>query len=83
MRNGSKIVLRGEAGCSEPGLQPGDVILLVNERKHERFQRVGIDLVHRKTIGLREALCGFTLHVKHLDGRVLKVEQPPGERQAV
>lgn len=32
MKNGSKVVLRGEAGCSEPGLAPGDIILLVQVR---------------------------------------------------
>ncbi len=40
--------------------------------------QVGIDLVYKKTIGLSEALCGLTLHIKHLDGRVLKVPHPPG-----
>lgn len=29
MKNGSKVYLRGEAGCSEPGLAPGDIILVV------------------------------------------------------
>ena len=28
-RPGQKIVLRGEAGISEPGLEPGDVVLVV------------------------------------------------------
>lgn len=29
MKAGARITLRGEAGCSEPGLAPGDVVLIV------------------------------------------------------
>lgn len=32
MRTGSRIVLRGEAGCSEPGLLAGDVILTIVQK---------------------------------------------------
>lgn len=32
MKHGSKITLRGEAGCSEPGLAPGDIILVVAQK---------------------------------------------------
>lgn len=79
MKQGSKIVLRGEAGCSEPGLAPGDVVLVVAQREHESFKRVNIDLVMEKKINLVDALCGCEFHVKHLDGRVLKVVMPPGK----
>lgn len=79
MKNGTRIVLRGEAGCSEPGLAPGDVVLVLQQKEHEHFQRAGIDLVYKKSIGLAEALCGLTLHIKHLDGRILKVPHPPGQ----
>mmetsp|Transcript_5398 Transcript_5398/g.11894 ORF Transcript_5398/g.11894 Transcript_5398/m.11894 type:complete len:435 (+) Transcript_5398:126-1430(+) len=79
MKQGSKITLRGEAGCSEPGLAPGDVVLVVQQKEHDVFKRVNIDLIMEKKISLTEALCGCTFHVKHLDGRVLKVTTPPGE----
>ena len=45
MKAGSRITLRGEAGCSEPGLAPGDVVLLINPKEHATFKRVNIDLV--------------------------------------
>eukprot|EP00798_Chlamydomonas_sp_ICE-L_P014207 gene14207-20177_t len=79
MKQGSKIVLRGEAGCSEPGLTPGDVVLVIQQKEHETFKRVNVDLVIEKKISLTEALCGVTLHIKHLDGRVLQIATPPGE----
>jgi len=78
MRNGSRITLRGEAGISEPGLQPGDVILVVNEKPHDSFKRVGLDLVMEKQISLVDALTGLEFSISHLDGRILKVKTPEG-----
>ncbi|EFJ49194.1 molecular chaperone [Volvox carteri f. nagariensis] len=79
MKHGSKVVLRGEAGCSEPGLAPGDIILVVVQKEHDVFQRAGVDLVMERTISLTEALTGCTFTFKHLDGRVLRVAIPQGE----
>ncbi|KAF8063079.1 ATJ2 [Scenedesmus sp. PABB004] len=81
MRNNQKIVLRGEAGCTEPGLQPGDVILVLQQREHDVFTRLPnpADLVFVKHISLRDALCGCSFVTRHLDGRLVKVTSPPGE----
>ncbi|KAG2493478.1 hypothetical protein HYH03_008294 [Edaphochlamys debaryana] len=79
MKHGARITLRGEAGCSEPGLAPGDIILVVVQKEHDTFQRAGVDLVMEKTISLTEALTGCTFTFKHLDGRVLRVAIPQGE----
>ncbi len=74
MRPGQKITLRGEAGCTEPGLQPGDVVLVIQPREHETFKRpTASDLLIERHISLADALCGCNFQVKHLDGRVLQV----------
>lgn len=78
MKHGSKITLRGEAGCSEPGLAPGDIILVVVQKEHDVFQRANIDLVMEKSISLADALTGCSFTFKHLDGRVLRVTIPRG-----
>ncbi len=78
MKHGSKITLRGEAGCSEPGLAPGDIILVVVQKEHDVFQRANIDLVMEKSISLADALTGCSFTFKHLDGRVLRVTIPQG-----
>ncbi|KIZ04147.1 putative DnaJ proteinJ1 [Monoraphidium neglectum] len=81
-RHGQKIVLRGEAGVSEAGLEPGDVVLVVAQREHAVFQRMphnSQDLVIVKEINLRDALCGVSFTIKHLDGRVLHITSPEGE----
>eukprot|EP00983_Pelagomonas_calceolata_P066005 1148822-Pelagomonas_calceolata.AAC.4 len=33
-----------------------------------------------KKITLTEALCGSAVHIQHLDGRVLRIANPPGMR---
>lgn len=58
MRDGQKITFRGE-GDQEPGVEPGDIVLVLKARDHPKFQRHGNDLVMKKTITLTEALCGF------------------------
>ena len=42
---GAKVVLRGEAGMSELGVLPGDVIFVLEPKPHKTFKRVGNDLI--------------------------------------
>eukprot|EP00045_Choanoeca_perplexa_P003311 m.29789 g.29789 ORF g.29789 m.29789 type:complete len:406 (-) comp11976_c0_seq1:45-1262(-) len=78
MRNDQKVYFRGE-GDQEPGVEPGDVVLVLQEKPHAVFKRRGKDLFMKQKISLVEALCGFTIHVKHLDGRVLAIKCEAGE----
>lgn len=43
------------------------------------FTRNHDDLFMAHTLNITEALCGFKLVVKQLDGRQLVITQPPGE----
>lgn len=60
MKSNQRITLRGEAGCTEPGLQPGDVVLVLQQKEHDIFTRLPnpADLVMEKRITLGDALCG-------------------------
>lgn len=78
MKNGQKIKFTGEAD-EAPGTIPGDVIIVVQEKEHERFKRKGADLVQTMELSLSEALCGFVKTITHLDGRTLKIESKPGQ----
>ncbi|KAK8747223.1 hypothetical protein OTU49_016691 [Cherax quadricarinatus] len=77
MKDEQRITFRGE-GDQMPGVEPGDVIIVLQEKPHEAFQRSGSDLMMKQTITLTEALCGFSRVVKHLDGRNLLIKHPPG-----
>lgn len=78
MRDGQKIVFNGE-GDQEPDLQPGDIIIVIDEKEHPTFKRSGNDLIMRMNLQLVEALCGFQKVIKTLDDRDLVITSLPGE----
>merc|ERR1711988_1049975 len=78
MRDKQKITFAGEADES-PGMLPGDVHFVIQQREHAMFKRRGNDLLMEKNISLREALCGYDFTIKHLDGRILHCQAAPGE----
>ncbi|KJE96996.1 heat shock protein Ddj1 [Capsaspora owczarzaki ATCC 30864] len=77
MRNGQKITFTGE-GDQMPGALPGDVIITLDQLKHREFTREEDNLDIMVTIGLAEALCGYSKLVKHLDGRMVLLKSAPG-----
>lgn len=78
MKHGQRITFAGEADQA-PGVEPGDIVLVLQEKEHESFQREGNDLHMTHKIGLVEALCGFQFMFKHLDSRQIVVKYPPGK----
>jgi len=78
MRDGRKIVFNGE-GDQAPGTIPGDVVIVLEQKEHDRFKRNGDDLFYDAKIDLVTALAGGKIQVPHLDDRVLIVEILPGE----
>ncbi|KAL4630293.1 hypothetical protein GN956_G16117 [Arapaima gigas] len=78
MKHGQKITFGGEADQA-PGVEPGDIVLVLQEKEHEMFRREANDLYITHKIGLVEALCGFQFTLKHLDGRQIVVKYPPGK----
>ncbi|KAA8594777.1 hypothetical protein FQN60_011912 [Etheostoma spectabile] len=78
MRDGQKIVFHGE-GDQEPGIEPGDIIIVLDQREHSCFTRKGEDLMMSMELQLVEALCGFKKPVQTLDNRTLLITSHPGE----
>jgi len=62
-----------------PDGEAGDVVFVLQEQAHPDFKRKGDDLYMERTISLTEALCGFAMQVKQLDGRTLIIKSNPGE----
>lgn len=77
MKDGQRITFHGE-GDQEPGLEPGDVIIVLDQKEHAVFKRRGDDLIMKMNLKLVEALCGFKKTVETLDDRLLVVSTQPG-----
>lgn len=78
MKDGQRIVFSGE-GDQEPGVTPGDVVFVVDERPHEKFTRKGNDLVYEAEIDLLTALAGGEIAFPHVSGDYIKSTILPGE----
>lgn len=76
--NGEKYVFHGEAD-EYPGIEPGDVVIQVQEEAHKTFKRRGADLLMEKEITLLEALTGVDFLLEHLDGTNIRIKNKPGE----
>jgi len=78
MKHGDKIKFTGE-GDQKPGVPPGDVIWIIQQKPHALFTRNGDHLMVKKKISLAEALTGFQFTIKHLDGRLLLIRSERGQ----
>merc|ERR1719203_554242 len=78
MEDGQKITFSGE-GDQEPELEPGDIIIVLDEKAHPVFKRNGNDLIMKMEISLTEALTGLKKAVKTLDERILVIQTVKGE----
>ncbi|KAM8920714.1 dnaJ homolog subfamily A member 4-like [Pelodytes ibericus] len=78
MVNGQKIIFH-EEGDQAPGLDPGDIIIILEQKVHPLFKRKGDNLIMNMEIELADALCGCRKSFQTLDGRSLMVTSLPGE----
>ncbi|CAG0924396.1 unnamed protein product [Notodromas monacha] len=66
-------------GDQEPGLEPGNIVIVLDEKEHEVFTRSNDDLIMRMKIDLVEVLCGLRRNVQTLDSRTLLKQTVPSE----
>ncbi|CAK9437185.1 uncharacterized protein LODBEIA_P15720 [Lodderomyces beijingensis] len=78
MKDGQRIVFSGE-GDQEPGITPGDVIFIIDEKPNAEFQRKGNDLFKEYEVDLLTALAGGEIAFKHISGDWIKININPGE----
>jgi DnaJ homolog subfamily A member 2 len=60
MKNNTKVTFRGAAD-ETPGLEPGDVNFIIQEKEHDMFKRKNADLLVTKEVSLNQALTGLTV----------------------
>jgi len=66
--DGELIVLREKGNVIHESVK-GDIKIFIKVEPHPNFQRKGLDLTTNQKISLKEALCGFNIEFKHLNGR--------------
>uniref|UniRef100_A0A1I7U9B3 Mitochondrial protein import protein MAS5 n=1 Tax=Caenorhabditis tropicalis TaxID=1561998 RepID=A0A1I7U9B3_9PELO len=79
MRHNDKIQFKGEGDQADPDGEPGDIVIVIQQKEHDLFKRDGDDLHMTKKISLNEALCGYNFIVKHLDGHPLVLRNKVGD----
>ena len=76
--SGKRLVFDGESD-EIPGVEPGDAIVEIIVKEHQKYLRKGADLIYTANISLLEALTGFNIAIEHLDGRKICLKNVPGE----
>ncbi len=75
--NGFEYRLRGEGEAGTLGGPPGDLLVVVHIKPHERFSRDGHDLITSTKISFVQAALGSSIEIKGIDG-VHKLDIPAG-----
>jgi len=67
----SEVIVIRDIGNSIENQIKGDLKICIQIENNTEFKRNGLDLNCRRTITLKEALCGFKFDLKHLSGKTL------------
>lgn len=75
--NGNYITLRRQGNAGVRGGEPGDLIVLIEEKNHEHFERDGNDIYYDLLLSIPDAVLGTDVEVPTLKGKA-KVKVEPG-----
>ncbi|NQV06457.1 molecular chaperone DnaJ [bacterium] len=78
IEDGSRMRVSGGGAAGDAGGRSGDLFVEVRVTPDDRFERHGIDLVHRVSVGITEATLGRTLVIPTVDGGEIDLDVPPG-----
>jgi len=71
------IVFREKGNVSNDKLK-GDVKIFVKVNNNTPFSRDGLNLIYKKNITLKEALCGFSFDIQHISGKKFRINNGNG-----
>ena len=74
----NEIIVLKDEGNVVNDMCKGDVKIFVKVQPHPRFERKGLDLIYLHNISLKEALCGFSFELKHLNGKSYTINNKAG-----
>lgn len=74
---GLRLKMSGEGEAGSPGAPPGDLYIVIHVKQHDKFERVGDDIVYGIPISFSQAALGTEIKVPTLHGKV-KMKIKPG-----
>ena len=87
MMNDGHQICAQKKGNERPGYETGDILFTIRLKDHATYRKQGNDLYTEQSISLTDALSGFDLKLKHLDGKMLNLEMreiiSPGDVQVL
>ncbi|KAL2294130.1 hypothetical protein Nmel_007852 [Mimus melanotis] len=69
-KEGTKITFPKE-GDATPDNIPADIVFILKDKPHSHFKRDGTNVIYTANISLKAALCGCTVNIPTIDGRVI------------
>lgn len=67
----NEIILVQNCGNTVSPELKGDIKFVVKVNQSSMFERHGMDLLHKRTISLKESLTGFSFEITHVSGKLL------------
>jgi DnaJ-class molecular chaperone len=71
------IILRDKGNVVNETVK-GDVKIFIKVANETDFKRNGLDLIFEKHISLKDALCGFSFQLEHVNGKVYTINNSSG-----
>lgn len=75
--DGEMIIMRDKGNVLNDTIT-GDVKIFIKVENNTEFKRRGLDLILNKKISLKDALCGFSFEMKHLNGKTYTLNNNAG-----
>ena len=75
--DGNYITLRGQGNAGTRGGENGDLVILIQEKEHEQFERDGDNILHDLVLSIPDAITGVEVEVPTLKGKA-KIRIDPG-----
>jgi len=77
VESGSRLRVPGEGNAGDVNGGYGDLIVLINVKQHDKFERDGANLYYEQQISFPQATLGDTIDIPTIDGEV-ELKIPPG-----
>jgi DnaJ-class molecular chaperone len=74
----NEMMIMRDVGNSINDTVKGDIKIPIQIAPNPEFQRSGLDLIYKKTVSLKEALCGFTFDVRHINRKTIAFKNNTG-----